>query len=624
MLLDAGAVCASSYLAFYLRFDGDVPAYQLHTWRAFLAGLVACRIIAGYAITRYRLHWRFTSLTDLWYVAQSVVLGSLLFTTVLAFRHFHGYPRSVLLLEAFFTLNLMMALRLSIRVSRKFAGGLIIEPVSRRRRVLVVGAGDAGQRIVRQMKDDLAANLVPIGFLDDDPAKLGRLIHGVAVLGPVGSVEKVSRERNADQILIAIPSLSGAGISAIVRECACARADLTILPSLPQLVGSGLSPQVIRKVSVEDLLERSPIQVDMEVIAAYTTGQRILVTGAGGSIGSELCRQIVALRPESLVLLGQGENSLYWIEHELRVDYGFHPSIVVADVRDRHRLEDVFRKYHPTVIFHAAAHKHVPMMEDNPEEAVRNNVFGTQNLAELSMEFGVRKFVFISTDKAVNPTSVMGTTKRVAEMIVQSLAQRSQCAREGRPPTEDWAFGALDPGSVATTFTAVRFGNVLGSNGSVVPTMERQIARGGPVTVTHPEMTRYFMTIPEAVQLVIQAGGMGKGGEVFVLDMGKPVKIMDLAWNLIRLSGLVPNVDIKIEVTGTRPGEKLYEEVLTAEEGTNITSHQKIHVAKASAIDHATLRLGLVALSRAAYEANPDAIKDALLSLVPTYQRRPQ
>jgi FlaA1/EpsC-like NDP-sugar epimerase len=484
-----------------------------------------------------------------------------------------------------------------------------------------VGAGDAGQRIVRQMKEDRAANLVPIGFLDDDPSKLRKLIHGVSVLGPVSSVEAVARDRGADQILIAIPSLSGTGISSIVRACAGARADLTILPTLPQLVGTGLSPQVIRKVSVEDLLERSPIYVDMDVIAAYTTGQRILVTGAGGSIGSELCRQIVAFRPESLVLLGHGENSLYWIEHELRVDYGYRASVVVADVKDRHRLEAVYQKYHPTVVFHAAAHKHVPMMESNPGEAVKNNVFGTRNLAELAMKHGVRKFVFISTDKAVNPTSVMGTTKRVSEMIVQSLAQRVQSARQGCPSSETWAFGDLDPASVATEFTAVRFGNVLGSNGSVIPTMERQIARGGPVTVTHPEMTRFFMTIPEAVQLVIQAGGMGKGGEVFVLDMGQPVRIMDLAWNLVRLSGLVPNVDIKIEVTGMRPGEKLYEEVLTAEEGTTITNHQKIHVAKASPIDHAALRQGLEVLWRAAYDGDADAIRDTLLSLVPTYRR---
>ncbi|HEY3414172.1 MAG TPA: nucleoside-diphosphate sugar epimerase/dehydratase [Armatimonadota bacterium] len=619
--IDAGLVVLSCFLAFYLRFEGHVQPSYVALGLRWLPVLVACRLGAIVAVTRYRLQWRSTGVGELIYIGIAIALGSFAFASLLYTRHVHAYGVSLLLLEAFLTINLMICVRVGTRVIVGYHARRLEGNDERCKRVLVVGAGAAGERIVRQMKEDVRANLLPIGFLDDDRSKAHRLIHGVPVLGNISDIKSVAAGREADQILIAIPSLSGAGIRDIVRACSGTRAELTILPSLPQLLATGYSTNGIRKVKVEDLLERSALRMDMDAIAAYTVGQRILVTGAGGSIGSELCRQIARLNPESLILLDNGENSLFWIEHELRNEHGFHAAMVIADIRDRHRLEEVFRKFRPTVVFHAAAHKHVPMMEANPGEAVKTNVFGTVNLAELSMEFGVHKFVFISTDKAVNPTSVMGTTKRVAEMVVQSLAQRIEAACAGVGPSQAWGFEAIRPDRVKTAFSAVRFGNVLGSNGSVIPTMERQIAKGGPVTVTHPEMTRYFMTIPEAVQLVIQAGGMGVGGELFVLDMGKPVRIMDLAWNLIRLSGLVPNVDIKIEIIGTRPGEKLYEELLTTEEGTNLTRHEKIRTAKASAIDHRTLGDELKRLWQAAHEGDPESIKDVLYALEPSYDR---
>ncbi|HEY3267650.1 MAG TPA: nucleoside-diphosphate sugar epimerase/dehydratase [Armatimonadota bacterium] len=622
IVIDALCIAASSAIAFLIRFDGHPSIHFVHLWQAQLGSLILIRLVTTCVATGYRLHWRFTSLTDAWVVLRTVLVGTAIFTVVVHLRSPEPWPRGVLLLEAFLTLNLMLAARVAVRIARnRFAQRRASKRDSRT--VLVVGAGNTGEQIVRQMLSDPSANLEPVGFVDDDPARLHRRIHGVPVLGAIQDVAEIADAHRVDQILIAIPSLSGSAISGIVRQCARARADLTILPSLPQMVTSGASALAIRKVSVEDLLERSPVNVDLSAVAKYVRGERILVTGAGGSIGSELCRQIVDLQPECLIALGHDEACLYWIDQELQRQRGYRPTVVVADVKDRARMDDVFRLHRPTVVFHAAAHKHVPMMEANPGEAVKNNVFGTRNLAELSIQYGVRRFVMISTDKAVNPTSVMGATKRVAEMVVQSLAQRIETSGAGRPADDCWGFGPMAPGTAVTKFTSVRFGNVLGSSGSVVPTMQSQIASGGPVTVTHPEMERFFMTIPEAVQLVIQAGGMGGGGEIFVLDMGKPVKIIDLAWNLIRLSGMVPDVDIPIQITGIRPGEKLYEEVLTAEEGIRTTSHEKIRVARSTPLDHEGLRAGLMQLERGVQRGDGDIVREILSGIVPTYRRGP-
>jgi FlaA1/EpsC-like NDP-sugar epimerase len=611
-------IALSFLLAFVIRFDGDISSHYLEVYLALTPGLVLIRLLANYAVSRYRSPWRFASICDAAPVLQSTTIGSAVFVAVLlSLRAFH-VPRGVLVIEWFLTATLLLVVRAAARVywSRASVKNRTDGPV---RRVLVVGAGDGGSKIVRLMKEDGVARLRPVGFVDDDRRKTNTVILGVRVLGTTEDIPDLVERHHVDQVLIAIPSLPGNRVGEIIRCCSKTKAELTILPPLAQILSHGLSTNRIRKVRVEDLLERTPIQVNMETIARYVAGQRVLVTGAGGSIGSELCRQILSYGPAELILVGHGENSIFWIERELRGDYDCEPKMIIADIKDRNRLETVFRDHRPTVVFHAAAHKHVPLMEANPEEAVKNNIFGTKNLAELSIRHGVRTFVMISTDKAVNPTSVMGASKRVAEMVVQSLAQRIEMARQGKRPLSIWGFETIEPRDAVTTFASVRFGNVLGSRGSVVLTMQHQIERGLPVTVTHPEMVRYFMTIPEAVQLVIQAGAMGRHGEVFVLDMGRPVKIMDLACNLIRLNGLIPEVDIPINVTGIRPGEKLYEEVLTDEEGITATDHDKIRMARPSRIDHESLYHGLRLLTEAVHNNDAEDVKRILARLVPTY-----
>ncbi len=599
-LIDLLAVILSYSLAFNIRFEGAVPdTYTAFFWGT-LPQLLLCRIAGIWVVTRYRPQWHSTSLGDVASMIQATVLGSGVFLTLLHVAGNAGIPRSVALLEWFLSLNALMAVRMVVRVlwqrPQFKTSGL------RRSRVLVIGAGDAGQCIVRMIKEDGRANMLPVGFVDDDPTKLHKRIHGVPVLGAVPDIPALVKRRQASQVLIAIPSISATGLNRIVNECARANIDIAIVPGLPQLLNGHSAKHLIRKIRVEDLLERTPVQVNLEALASYLEGGRVLVTGAGGSIGGELCRQIAALRPERLIILGHGENSVFWIDQELRNEHNLAPVAVIADIKDRRELEKVFRNLKPTVVFHAAAHKHVPLMEQNPEEAIKNNVFGTRNLAELSIEYGVERFVMISTDKAVNPTNVMGATKRLAEMTCQAMQQRQ----------------AEQP--VGTRFVSVRFGNVLGSSGSVIPKFQKQIEAGGPVTVTHPEMVRFFMTIPEAVQLVIQAGAMASDGKVFVLDMGKPVKIMDLARNLIRLSGFTPDRDIRIELTGIRPGEKLFEEVLTAEEGTTTTSHAKIFMARASQINHGKLQRGLDRLEQAVQRSDGEMIKECLGDLIPSYK----
>jgi FlaA1/EpsC-like NDP-sugar epimerase len=608
------------YVVFFLRFEGRIGDQNEAILPHVTAGLIVCRLLALYAVSRYRLSWRAVSIRDVGRIVLGTTLGTLLFFTWLALDSGHRFPRSVVALEFLLTTQALISLRFATRWVWRRTVARRQRPETPGRRVLVVGAGSAGARIVREMREDWKAGLCPVAFVDDDPTKQDSVIEGVRVLGTTDDVPGIVLDHKIDQILIAVPSLSGSEVAGIVRKCSSTRAELTMLPSLSQFIERRPTVSQIRHVSLQDLLARDPVEVNLEEIAGYITGQRVLVTGGGGSIGSELCRQIASLNPERLIIVGHGENSLYWVDTELRDDYGLSAVPVIADVQDRKRVDDVFRQWRPAVVFHAAAHKHVPLMEANPGEAVKNNIFGTRNLAEAAIAHGVRKFVLISTDKAVRPTSVMGATKRVAEKTVQSFAQRIQAARRGEVVSQTWGFGNVPVEEASTEFIAVRFGNVLGSRGSVVPTMQRQIARGGPVTVTHPDMERYFMTIPEAVQLVVQAGAMGRGGEVFVLDMGRPVRILDLAYNLIRLSGFVPEVDIDIRITGVRPGEKLFEEVLTAEEGVTASRHEKIMVAKSGPVDHATLEQGLEILARAANDGDGATIRKTLAELVPSYQ----
>jgi len=526
-------VVLSNRAAFELRFDGDVAPWALAAFWQMLPWLVAMR---GLTFLTFRLHERLsseTSIYDLRNIALAVAAGSVAFAVLV--RSPLGvevYPRSVFVIDAL----LMACLLAGLRVTRR----LLRLPASSDRRVLVYGAGEAGEQIVRDMNANLAHGYLPIGFIDDDRAKVGVRIGGVGGLGTREDLAAVFKEKRPDEVLIAIPHADPAVVRGIVRALEPFKVPIQTLPSLRELVDGRVEVSRIRKLSPEDLLARAPVGLDGQPVKALIEGRRVLVTGAGGSIGSELARQIAALGPASLVLFERYENSLHDVSNELR-DRGFGRGTVavVGDVTDAARLDAVMREHRPEIVFHAAAHKHVPLMEGNPGEAVKNNVRGTRLLVEAAERHGVDRFIFISTDKAVNPTSVMGATKRVAELLIDAQSRGS-----------------------GTSFFTVRFGNVLGSNGSVVPRFLDQIKRGGPVTVTHPEMRRFFMLVPEAVQLVLHAAAHGENGCTYVLEMGEQVKIVDMARTLIRLAGLVPDEEIPIVFVGLRPGEKLFEELV--------------------------------------------------------------
>ncbi len=575
-LFDLFLLPVAALMAFALRLDSA----QIQTY---LDGLVLYMVLAP-AIKMplfgllgvYARYWRYASVDELLLLAGAAAVGGLtqgalfLGGKALLPELAPAVPRSIPLIDILVTGILIAGPRFAVRLWGQHAqrlskaNGAPVEPVH----VLIAGAGEAGVLVLRELMANPQAGLVPVGFVDDDPHKHGVLIHRVRVLGGRERIPELVRERHVEQVIIAMPSASGKTIREIVAICESAGVRARIIPGMYALLSGQVSLNQIRDVQIEDLLRREPVHTDTTEVRGLIQGKRVLVTGAGGSIGAELCRQIIRFKPSELILLGHGENSIFEIFNELRALSSpsskrpkgapsaactVHP--VIADIRDAARLEAIFASYRPEIVFHAAAHKHVPLMEMNVQDAVTNNVLGTRTLVTASVAAGVQRFVLISTDKAVRPTSVMGATKRVAEMIVQEAAVRT-----------GWAY------------VAVRFGNVLGSRGSVVPFFQKQIANGGPVTVTHPEMRRYFMTIPEAVQLVLQAAAMGKGGEIFVLDMGEPVRILDLARDLIRLSGLEPERDIEIRFTGVRPGEKLFEELFDPAEMHHRTKHEKIFV----------------------------------------------
>jgi FlaA1/EpsC-like NDP-sugar epimerase len=608
LVVDAAIVAASWWLAFELRFDNGLQhhlGYQRLFDRTILL-VLAIKLIVFVAFGFYNRWWRYVSIRDMWASARGVVVASLIAdVTVYLASPVHGFrlPRSIAVVDLLLTLAFVTGTRLLARtVVERPALGV----VAHGKEVLVIGAGDAGRLIVQEMQRSRMLNYTPIGFVDDDPRKRHTRIMGVRVLGTIDELPRVLREHRPDEVLIAMPSVSGEVRRRIVETSQQLRIVVKTLPGLYELITGevGLAGQ-IRAVQVEDVLGREQVEVDFHEVAAYLEGHTVLVTGAGGSIGSELCRQIARVRPSRLILVDNAEGPLFEIEREL-TERDFTAALPkLIDVKNRKALRrEVFEKYQPTVVFHAAAYKHVAMLETHPLESVRNNVAGTRILAELAAEFGVERFVFISTDKAVNPKTVMGQSKALCEWIIESFGHRRD---------------------VSTRFVAVRFGNVLNSSGSVIPIFRKQIERGGPVTVTHPEMTRYFMTIPEAVSLVVQAGAIGGRGQVFVLDMGDPVRIVDLAQNMIRLSGKEPRLpgdpamsprDVPITFVGSRPGEKIHEELSSEDEAVGTTTHPKILRLSRPPVDPDWLEEQLAELERLADEGDTLEVVGKLRNVV--------
>jgi FlaA1/EpsC-like NDP-sugar epimerase len=589
-------------LAFALRFEGfEWGPDQDRSAAIYLACTLPLKLYVFWAVGLYRRLWRYAGMVEVErLIAASGLSGLICVAIGIAVLPGLGLtaarvPLSVVFLDALLTALAASLPRLAVRSMGKLGQRRRLEDA---RRALIVGAGAAGEMIVKELMGHPTLGLNPVGFVDDDRSKHGHRMYDLPVLGNLAAIPDLVLTHGIDEVVIAMPRAPGAVVRQVVRAALEVGVKTRTVPAMFDIISGRVSVASLRQVEIQDLLRREPIQTDLEQVRSLATGETVLVTGAGGSIGSELCRQLARLDPAQVVLLGHGENSIFDTLAELTEHFPTLTSVpVIADVRDRERLRHVFEQYRPYSVFHAAAHKHVPLMEANIAEAVTNNVLGTRNVADLSAEFGVEHLVLISTDKAVRPTNIMGATKRIAEQIVQEVAESHQ-----------------------RKFVAVRFGNVLGSRGSVVPTFLRQIRTGGPVTVTHPEMRRYFMTIPEAVQLVLQAGAIGRGGEVFVLDMGEPVKVLDLATDLIRLSGLEVGTDIEIRFTGTRPGEKLYEELFFDSESAVATDHPKVLRARNGA-----LPVGMSAevdvLVEAARSGRPDdEIRELLVRLVPNFQ----
>jgi len=590
VLLDTIIITVAPYLALLLRFEGVVGSRQYQMVYEYLPGIILIRLLTFYFFGLYNRLWRYASIHELLSITSAVTVSS-----VLIFIYMFGMgsklPRSIPIITWLIVIALVGLSRLFLRVLYMLRN----TQKASCSKVLIIGAGDAGAMIARELRQRFYDTKNLIGFVDDDRNKLKNKLFGVPVLGTRDDLPEVVSKYGVTEIIIAIPSLNGDRLREIFKACRETKCTVKTVPGLYEMIDGQVTVDQLRNIDLEDVLRREPIKLDLDQITSYLTGKRVLVTGAGGSIGSELCRQIAKMAPSQITLLGKGENSIYEIHQELTAKYpqlSIEP--IIADVRDKSRILSIFSRVQPQVVFHAAAHKHVPLMEAQPVEAVRNNIFGTKMVAEAADRVNAEKFVLISTDKAVNPTSVMGATKRVAEMIIQNMNSISN-----------------------TNYVAVRFGNVLGSRGSVIPLFKKQILKGGPITITHPDMKRYFMTIPEASQLVLQAGAIAQGGEVFVLDMGEPIKIVDMARDLIELSGLEPDKDIDIKFTGLRPGEKLFEELLTAEEGTSSTKHEKIYVANLRTIDE---KIMLQTLQILKAEQSSDEIIRILAILIPTYK----
>lgn len=594
-------------ISFLLRLDVSGLEYYRTTVLIFAALAAVIKPLVFYLFGLYRRYWRYGSANDLVTISAVVTLASLLVGALaylaLPILAFQRVPRSIPFIDWLLSLAMVGVTRIGPRIIAenrllKVSGGTRSGRASLAKRVLVVGAGDAGALIVREMQSNPRLGIVPVGLLDDDQIKVGMTIHGVPVLGTRHDIPHLVQDEQVDEVIIAMPSAAGQAIRAVVNVCQAAGVACKTMPAMHELIAGQVSVKQVREVRIEDLLRRQPVETNVAEVGSYLSAAVVLVTGAGGSIGSELCRQIARHRPAQLLLVGHGENSIYHIHLELQEKFSrLSVQPLIADIRDLNGLMAVLERFQPAVVFHAAAHKHVPLMEANVAEAVANNVFGTQTLLQAAEASGVERFVLVSTDKAVNPVNVMGATKRVAELLVQDTARRT-----GR------------------AYVVVRFGNVLGSRGSVVPLFQHQIAAGGPVTVTHPEMCRYFMTIPEAVQLIVQAAALGQGGEIFVLDMGEPVRVVDLATELIQLSGLRPDLDIKLVCTGLRPGEKLSEELFNQDEKPCPTQHEKILVARGNSTwDSETLHRRMQELRALTAKNDAARINAKLQEIIPEY-----
>lgn len=555
-----------AYITAYLfRFEFSLDTIQIQQIKEGIIWLVPLKLLVFFSFGLYRGMWRYSSIRDFWRIAQATFVSSSIFATfiILFSNGFHGYSRAAFIIDGVLTFLLTGGLRVMIRLYFTHYAGSRKDPdfpiKIHFKKALIIGAGAAGEKILREIIENYQLRYEVTGFIDDDPEKKGRSIHGVPILGNVDNLAEILKNHEVQEILIAIPSANGNQIRRIVEVCQSCAVSYKILPGIGELIDGRVSVKALRDISYEDLLGRKPVRLNITGIRNYLDGKTVLITGCGGSIGSELCRQVIKYQPHLMVLLDSNEANLFNIQMELQNERYFrHCEAVLAHVQNKRLMNDIFRKYKPQVVFHAAAYKHVPMMEKNPWEAVFNNIVGSRTTMEMSLKHNVERFVLVSTDKAVRPTNVMGTSKRVTELIMQSLQGNG------------------------TKFMAVRFGNVVGSSGSVIPLFRRQIEQGGPVTVTHPEVNRFFMTIPEASQMILQAGAMGEGGEIFVLKMGTPVKIADMARDLIRLSGKEPDIDIKIIFTGLREGEKLYEELITAGEDILPTEHGKVMVLRSS------------------------------------------
>jgi FlaA1/EpsC-like NDP-sugar epimerase len=586
--------------AFYFRFPLGIPEEYVSRYTS--SGLIITFIyIACFSLFKlYESLWSYASIGEFMLSVEGCAVASIL--VILYGLAFHRHiPYGVSILAGIFSVIYVVGFRVSFRVYRRIVIQLGSLDKKSYKRVMVIGAGSAGSMIIREMVRKPEMKYNPVALIDDSEYKKGTLVSGVRVLGGREDIETIAKEKAVEEIIIAIPSLNVSQKKELIDIAKNTGCKVKIVPGMYEILEGKVTLKQIREVQVEDLLGREPIKLDNEGISDYIDGKTVLVTGGGGSIGSELCRQIVRFNPKQLLILDIYENNAYDLQNELNNAYPWlNLKLIIASIRDKKRLENIFQEFRPEVVFHAAAHKHVPLMEENPSEAIENNVFGTFNTAECADKFGVKRFVLISTDKAVNPTNIMGASKRMGEMVIQTMNRKSR-----------------------TEFVAVRFGNVLGSNGSVIPLFKKQIANGGPVTLTNKYITRYFMTITEASQLVLQAGAYAEGGEIFVLDMGKPVKIYDLACDLIRLSGFEPHEDIKIEVTGLRPGEKLYEELLMAEEGLNSTKHEKIFVGRPTFTDMDMLLRGFDEFMFIIENGNREELVKKVEELVPTYKRTP-